>query len=117
MEAEPRFKVLEHDNMTGWDRYLDNMAARPWSGTFTWQAAEESVAWREKNITARYSYKIVPLEPYMTDNEAAAKRHQVSHGPWPMEDCGDPDCTEARMRLRAEKFMLEIREEDSANAE
>jgi hypothetical protein len=99
--AEARFKVIETDNMTGWERYLDNMSATPWSATFTREEAEASVRWREEHITGRYSYRIVPVEPHMTDNGKARERHDSRHGSFPMEDCGDVDCSAARMRLLA----------------
>jgi hypothetical protein len=93
------FRVIETDGMTGWDRYLDNMTTSPWTGTFTREQAEAAVDWREKNITRRYSYKIVPVQPYMTDNDEARKRHAECHGSWRMDACGDVDCREAAIRL------------------
>jgi hypothetical protein len=102
--AEARFKVTETDRMTGWDRHLDNMKTTPWSGTFTREEAEASVKWREEHITGRYAYKIVPVEPHMTDNDAALKRHAEHHGRWPVTDCGDVDCREAATRLLNEEL-------------
>lgn len=103
-DAEARFKVVETDSMTGWDRYLDNMSESPWSGTFTREQAEASVKWREEHITRRYSYRIVPVEPHMTDSDAARVRHDARHGSHRMEDCGDVDCREAAQRLSMEEF-------------
>jgi len=100
-EAGPQFKVIEVDRMTGWERYLSNMSTDPWSGTFTREQAEASVKWREENIVSRYGYRIVSLEPHMTDNGKARERHDSGHGAFPMEDCGDVDCSAARMRLLA----------------
>lgn len=100
----PRFKVIETDVMTGGKRYLDNMSESPWSGTFTRDQAEASVRWREENITRRYAYAIVPVEPYMTDNDAALRRHEEQHGHWAMTDCGDVDCREAAARLLHEEL-------------
>lgn len=93
------FKVIETDRMTGWDRYLDNMKTSPWSGTFTRDEADACVDWRQKNITGRYGYKVVAVEPYMTDNEAARERHMERHGLRRMEDCGDIDCRAAAARI------------------
>jgi hypothetical protein len=99
-----QFKVIETDNTTGCRKYLDNMSESPWSATFTREQAEASVAWREKNITRRYAYRIVAVEPYMTDNDAALQRHGERHGSWPMTDCGDVDCREAATRLLHEEL-------------
>lgn len=100
-EQAGQFKLIEVDRMTGWERYLDNMQADPWSGTFTREEAEASVKWREEHIVGRYGYRIVPVEPHMTDNDAARKRHDAGHGSFKMEDCGDVDCHAATMRLLA----------------
>jgi hypothetical protein len=102
--TEPRFKVIETDTMTGWCEYLNNMSTDPWSGTFTREEAEASVKWREENITRRYAYKIVPVEPHMTDNDAALRRHIERCGRWPLTDCGDVDCREAATRLLHEEL-------------
>lgn len=111
-DTEARFKVIETDTMTGWKWYLDNMQTDPWSGTFTREQAEASVKWREENITRRYAYKIVPVEPYMTDNDAALQRHGERHGSWPAADCGDVDCREAATRLRREELNRRLAESD-----
>lgn len=103
-EAKDHFKVIEVDRMTGWERYLDNMGTEPWTGTFSREDAEASVKWRQEHITGRYGYRIVPVEPHMTDNKAARERHDARHGSFPMEDCGDVDCTAARMRLLSERY-------------
>lgn len=61
-EPEPKpddiVRVIEIDTMTGAERPLDNYKNKPWTETFTRAQAEESVAWRRKNITARYGYRI-----------------------------------------------------------
>lgn len=93
------FKVIETDTMTGWKRYLDNMKTSPWTGTFTREEAEACVDWRKKNITGRYAYRIVPVEPHMTDNDATRERQARHHGSHRMEDCTDVDCREAAIRL------------------
>ena len=101
------FRVIETDGMTGWDRYLDNMAMSPWSGTFTREQAEASVEWRKQNITSRYSYEIVPAQPWMTDSGEARKRHDERrgrHGSRGMEDCNNIDCREASARLAREEI-------------
>jgi hypothetical protein len=103
-DAEARFKVIETDTMTGWKQYLDNMSTEPWLGTFTRERAEASVKWREENITRRYSYRIVPVEPFMNDNGKARERHDAKHGSHRMEDCSDVDCREAALRLSMEEF-------------
>lgn len=105
-----QFKVIEVDTMTGWKQYLDNMTASPWTGTFTREEADACVQWREANITRRYAYKIVPVEPYMTDNTAARERHDARHGMHPMEDCSDIDCREAARRLFAEDYARRLAE-------
>lgn len=102
--GEPLFKVTETDNMTGWKQYLSNMRESPWRPTFTREEAEATVRWREENITGRYSYEIVPVEAYMTDNEAALSRHELRHGSHAMSDCTDVDCREAAARLRREEL-------------
>lgn len=80
-EAEPElFKVIETDGMTGWRKYLDNMKHSPWRVTFTRDEAEASVAWRKANITSRYAYDIVPVQPHMTDNDKARERHDGRRG-------------------------------------
>ena len=96
---DPQRKVIEVDTMTGAERYLANMAADPWLGTFTREEAEASVEWRKANITGRYRYRIVDVQPYMTDNDACRARHGERHGRWAMEECGDVDCMEASRRL------------------
>lgn len=53
------FKVVEVDNSTGATRELDNYQTDPWTDRFTEEQAKETVAWREKNITAKYSYRIL----------------------------------------------------------
>jgi hypothetical protein len=98
------FKVIETDTMTGWKRYLDNMKTSPWSGTFTREEADASVEWRKKNITGRYAYEIVPVQPYMTDNDAARERHGERHGFHRMEDCSNVDCREAAGQLLHEEL-------------
>jgi len=105
MDTEPSlFKVIETDTMTGWERYLDNMKTSPWTGTFTREEAGACVEWREKNITGRYSYKIVTVEPHMTDSDAARERHARSHGSHRIKDCSDVDCREASARLLSEEL-------------
>jgi hypothetical protein len=111
-DAEPQFKVIETDAMTGSKRYLDNMSTDCWTGTFTRERAEATVKWREENITRRYSYKIVPVEPHMTDNDAAVRRHAERHGHWPVTDCGDVDCREAAGRLAREELNRQFAERD-----
>lgn len=107
-DTETRFKLIEVDRMTGWERYLDNMQAGPWSGTFTREEAEASVKWREENITRRYSYRIAPVKPYMTSDDEARKRHDGRtsgrHGSRGMGDCNDIDCREAAGRLAREEI-------------
>jgi hypothetical protein len=107
-EAPALFKVIETDTMTGWKQYLHNMSTSPWSGTFTREEAEKSVKWREENITRRYAYQIVPVEPHMMDNDAARERHGGRdggrHGSHRMEDCSDVDCREAARRLLHEEL-------------
>lgn len=100
-EQAGQFKLIEVDRMTGWERYLDNMNTDPWSGTFTREEDEASVKWREEHIVGRYGYRVVPVEPHMTDNDAARERHDGGHGSFKMEDCGDVDCHAATMRLLA----------------
>lgn len=65
--TDDRCLVIEHDNMTGWDKRLDNMARDPWGDTFSREEAKESVAWRKANITGRYSYEIVPVTAWLLD--------------------------------------------------
>lgn len=103
-EEPALFKVIETDTMTGWREYLKNMSTIPWTGTFTRNQAEATVKWREEHITRRYAYRIVPVEPHMTDNEAAFRRHSDRHGHWPASDCTDVDCREASMRLMHEEL-------------
>lgn len=97
MSAES-VRVLETDNATGEQRYVVNMAAL-YSPSFTREQAGRAVAWREKNITGRYRYEVVAVEPWMTDNGKARERHDEGHGAFPMEECGDPACREATTRL------------------
>jgi hypothetical protein len=111
-EAEDRFKVIETDTMTGWKQYLDNMSTEPWSGTFAREQAEASVKWREENITRRYSYRIVPVGPHMTDNGKARERHDAGHGFHRMEDCSDIDCREAVLRISMEEFNRQYAAEE-----
>jgi hypothetical protein len=96
-------RVLETDNATGEQRYVVNMAA-PYSASFTREQAERAVAWREENITGRYRYEIVAVEPWMTSNGKARERHDGGHGAFPMEECGDPACREAATRLLTERL-------------
>lgn len=65
--TEDRCLVIERDNMTGWEKRLDNMARDPWADTFTREEAEASVDWRKKNITGRYSYEIRPVTAWLLD--------------------------------------------------
>lgn len=116
-ECEPLFKVIETDTMTGWRRYLDNMSTSPWTGTFTRERAEASVKWREENITRRYAYEIVPVQPWMTDNDEARKRHGERHGPHRMEDCSDVDCREAVIRLLHEDLDRRFAAADAQEAD
>jgi hypothetical protein len=113
--APDLFKVVETDTMTGWERYLDNMKTSPWSGTFTREEADASVEWRRKNITGRYAYEVVPVEPHMTDNDAARQRHAERHGSHTMEDCSDVDCREAAMRLLHEDLNRRFAAEASGS--
>jgi hypothetical protein len=115
-EQPDAFKVIETDNMTGWDRYLDNMGTAPWSGTFTREQAEADVEWRKANITGRYSYAIVPVEPWMTDNGEARKWHDDRHGSHRMEDCGHVACREATTRLLHEELNRQFAEQDAARS-
>lgn len=110
------FKVIELDTMTGWRQYLNNMSGEHWTGTFTRKEAEASVKWREENITRRYSYEIVPVEPWMTDNDAARERHDGRngrHGPHAMEDCSDVACREASARIARDKINRQFAAADS----
>jgi hypothetical protein len=102
------FKIIETDRMTGWERYLDNMKTSPWTGTFTKEQADASVEWRRANITRRYGYTIVPVKPYMTDNEVARIRHVSRHGSHPMDDCGDVDCREAVTRQMHDDLVKKL---------
>lgn len=102
--GEPQFKVVETDTMTGWKKYLDNMKHSPWRGTFTREEAEASVKWREEHITRRYAYEIIPVQPWMTDNNAARDRHERRHGSRAMSECADIDCREAAARLLGEEL-------------
>jgi hypothetical protein len=110
------FRVIETDTMTGWRQYLNNMKTSPWTGTFTREEAEASVKWREENITRRYAYKIVPVEPWMTGNDEARKRHDGRHGSHRMEDCSDVDCREAGVRLMHEALDRQFAERDAVAA-
>lgn len=117
-EAE-LFKVIEIDGMTGWQKYLDNMKHSPWRATFTRDEAEASVAWRKANITSRYSYEIVPVQPHMTDNDKARGRHdgrRGRHGSGRMEDCADIDCMEAANRLFRDEMNRQFAERDAKGA-
>lgn len=116
-DAEPQFKVVETDTMTGWEQYLNNMSTDCWTGTFTRERAEATVRWRKENITSRYAYKIVPVEPHMTDNPAALKRHGGRHGRWPVTECGDVDCREAATRLLHEELNRRFAEEKGGEAQ
>jgi hypothetical protein len=88
-------KLIETDTMTGAERYISAVVTR--------EQAEATVKWREDHITRRYAYRIVDVQPWMTDNAAARQRHRERHSlRWPMEECGDVDCTEARIRLVSE---------------
>ena len=46
-----RCLVIEHDNMTGAERRLDNMSEAPWGDTFTRDEAESTVELRKAIIT------------------------------------------------------------------
>lgn len=120
-DSEPElFKVIEIDGMTGWRKYLDNMKHSPWREAFTRDEAEACVELRKRIITSRYSYEIVPLEPWMTDNDKARKRHdgrQGRHGSGPMEDCADVDCMEAASRLARDEMNRQFAERDAAARE
>src|ERR1039457_4825318 len=48
-----RCLVIEHDNMTGAERRLDNMSEPPWGDTFTRDEAESTVELRKAIITGR----------------------------------------------------------------
>lgn len=114
-EAE-LFKVIENDGMTGARRYLDNMRHSPWRATFTRDEADACVAWRKANITSKYWYEIVPLQPWMTDNDKARERHdgrRGRHGSGRMEDCADVDCTEAASRLFRDEMNRQFAERDA----
>jgi hypothetical protein len=93
------FKVIEIDTMTGWKQYLNNMNTDPWRDSFTRAEAEACVEWRKENITARYAYEIVAVQPYMTDNDEARRWHRERHGSYPMRECSDVDCREADARM------------------
>jgi len=67
MTDDDRCLVIERDTMTGWEKHLINMAENPWADTFTREQAEASVAWREKHITRRYSYEILPVTAWLLD--------------------------------------------------
>lgn len=100
------FKVIEIDSMTGWEKYLDNMSGEKWTGEFTREQADACVEWRLKNITQRYRYKIVPVEPWMDDPEAVRARHAERHSTsWGMEECGEVECREACMILVREEMF------------
>lgn len=60
--AEPLFCVVEFDHMTNASRALDNYDNDPWTKTFTRTQADETVAWREKDIVNRYYYRLVEFE-------------------------------------------------------
>lgn len=115
MDAE-LFKVIETDTMTGWKQYLNNMKTSPWTGTFTREEADAAVKWREENITRRYAYRVVPVQPHMTDNDAARQRHAERHGSHRMEDCSDVDCREAGTRLLHEELNRRFAEREPAPA-
>ena len=107
MSAET-VRIIETDHATGEERYVVNMAA-PYSASFTPEQAEAAVAWREKNVAGRYGYRVVPLEPHMTDNGKARERHDGGHGAYPMEECGDHACREAATRLLTQRINEEGR--------
>ena len=67
MPDTDRCLVIERDTMTGWEKRLNNMAEHPWGDTFTREEAEACVAWREKNITRRYGYEILPVTAWLLD--------------------------------------------------
>jgi hypothetical protein len=102
------FKIIETDTMTGWDRYLDNMRENPWTGTFTREQADASVTWREKNITRRYRYTVVAVQPWMTDPLAAASRHADRHGSDDMGKCSDLNCREATTKLMHDELIAKL---------
>ena len=56
------FKVIERDPY-GNERELANMASDSRTSTFTRAEAEETVKWREENISRKYWYEIVPEVP------------------------------------------------------
>lgn len=95
MSAE-HVRVIETDWATGAERYM--------TGTFGRAEAEASVRWSQENVTGRYGYRIVPVEPYMTDNGKARERHDDGHGAFPMEECADPACQETTVRLLARQL-------------
>jgi hypothetical protein len=118
-ELPELFRVIEHDTMTGWDEYLNNMGSSPWTGTFTREQAEACVDWREKNIARRYRYEIVPAQPYMTDAAAARERHDDRdgrHSRQPMKECADIDCREASARLAREEIGRQFAAKDTGEA-
>jgi hypothetical protein len=93
------------------------MRHSPWRVTFTRDEAEASVAWRKANITSRYSYEIVPVQPWMTDNDKARERHDGRsgrHGSGRMEDCADVDCAEAASRLFRDEMNRQFAARDAA---
>ena len=62
MTAPELYKVIERDPY-GNARELHNMSADPWTCTFTLEQAQAAVEWREKNISRKYWYEIVPAVP------------------------------------------------------
>jgi hypothetical protein len=61
-------RVTEHDNSTGAERALPNMAEDPGGDTYTREQAEAKVDWRKKNITSKYSYEIRTAKPGSKEN-------------------------------------------------
>lgn len=70
-----RYLVIEHDNMTGWEKRLDNYALKPWGDTFSRREAEESVEWRKAKISGRYSYVIRPVTVWVLDITTGTHHH------------------------------------------
>lgn len=67
MTDTDRCLVIEHDNMTGAERRLDNMGETPWGDTFTRDEAEATVELRKAIITGRYRYEIRPVTAWLLD--------------------------------------------------
>lgn len=95
-EDAPLFRVVETDQFTNWDEYK--------TGPLTAEAAGEDAEMRRSVTVGRYRFDVVPVEPWMTDPAAVRERHRDRHGSWRMEDCGNRDCRDMRIRLLNENL-------------